>query len=193
VTVTDANNCTASLAVTIGVRQYAITASAGANGSITPSGSTTLGCGSDQKYDITPDPGYTVDQILVDGSPVTPTLSYTFSGVRASHTISVTFKLGVLSVNEAPLEFALGRVSPNPTRGVMLVRFAVPRQSLVRVSVIDLQGREVAVLAQGSYTAGWYQVSWGGAGGRGQAPAGMYFLRMQAGGQKFIQRVALTR
>ena len=124
---------------------------------------------------------------------MTPTLSYTFSGVRASHTISVTFKLGVLSVNEAPLEFALGRVSPNPTRGVMLVRFAVPRQSLVRVSVIDLQGREVAVLAQGSYTAGWYQVSWGGAGGRGRAPAGIYFVRMQANGQKFIQRVALTR
>jgi len=76
---------------------------------------------------------------------------------------------------------------------VMLVRFAVPRQSLVRVSVIDLQGREVAVLAQGSYPAGWYQASWGGSNERGQAPAGMYFVRMQAGGQKFIQRVALTR
>ncbi len=47
-----------------------ITASAGANGSITPLGDVSVNYGSDQEFTITPSTGYEVDEILVDGVPV---------------------------------------------------------------------------------------------------------------------------
>jgi hypothetical protein len=68
-----------------------IVASAGANGSISPSGTTTLGCGGSQSYTITADAGYVVEDVLVDGSSVGAVTSYDFTDVDAAHTISVTF------------------------------------------------------------------------------------------------------
>jgi len=49
---------------------YSITATAGANGSIDPSGSVTVNYGADQSFDITPNPGFNVADVLVDGSSV---------------------------------------------------------------------------------------------------------------------------
>ena len=47
-----------------------ITAKAGANGTITPSGSVTVKAGADQAFDIQPNSGYTVSKVLVDGTDV---------------------------------------------------------------------------------------------------------------------------
>ncbi|QXP80365.1 MULTISPECIES: choice-of-anchor D domain-containing protein [Winogradskyella] len=72
-----------------------ITASAGANGSISPSGSTSVGCGDDETFTITADSGYAVDDVLVDGVSVGALTSYTFNNVTAAHTISVSFTVYV--------------------------------------------------------------------------------------------------
>lgn len=72
---------------------YTITASAGEGGSISPSGSVTVNEGEDQTFTITPNEGYEIAEVLVDGVSVTVTdNSYTFTGVQANHTISVTFQ-----------------------------------------------------------------------------------------------------
>ena len=72
---------------------YTITATAGAGGSIAPTGSVTVNEGEDQTFTITPDDGYEIAEVLVDGVSVTVTdNSYTFTGVQADHTISVTFQ-----------------------------------------------------------------------------------------------------
>ncbi len=47
-----------------------ITASAGLNGVISPVGAVAVNYGASQEFTITPDTGYVVDEILVDGSPV---------------------------------------------------------------------------------------------------------------------------
>lgn len=70
---------------------YNITSTAGANGSITPNGSTSVTCGTDQTYNFTADAGYAVASVLVDGVSVGAVTSYDFINVTASHTISVTF------------------------------------------------------------------------------------------------------
>ncbi len=72
---------------------YKITATAGTGGSISPAGITTVAEGGSQKYTITPDSGYVIKELLVDGQKVTsPGTSYTFSDVKADHTIHVTFE-----------------------------------------------------------------------------------------------------
>ncbi len=70
---------------------YNITASAGDNGSISPSGVTSVDCGDDQTYTITADPGYAVADVLVDGVSEGAISSYTFNNITAAHTISVSF------------------------------------------------------------------------------------------------------
>ena len=76
----------------ITVRGYTITATAGANGSITPSGAVGVAAGGSQTFTISPSSGYVIDTLKVDGLEVTATTSYTFSDVKANHTIEVTFK-----------------------------------------------------------------------------------------------------
>lgn len=83
-----------SAAVTLNA--YSITASAGANGSITNNGTTTVLCGNNQSYTITPDAGYIVQDVLVDGVSQGPTTNYTFNNVMANHTISASFAVACL-------------------------------------------------------------------------------------------------
>ncbi len=71
---------------------YTITVTAGANGSITP-GTGSVNCGSNASYTITPDPGYNVDDVVVDGVSQGAILSYTFTNVQTTHTISASFVL----------------------------------------------------------------------------------------------------
>ncbi len=70
---------------------WTLTASAGANGSISPTGVTTVNDGDTQAFTITPNSGYRIASITVDGSPVATTSPYTFTNVTANHTISCTF------------------------------------------------------------------------------------------------------
>ena len=77
-----------------GVTAYTIEATAGGNGSISPSGKTAVVSGEDATFVITPDSGYQVADVLVDGKSVGAVRSYTFENVKANHTISVTFEEG---------------------------------------------------------------------------------------------------
>ncbi|MET3730829.1 T9SS type A sorting domain-containing protein [Moheibacter stercoris] len=74
------------------VAPYAITATAGTNGSISPSGDVEVNCGEDQTFNITADAGYIVSDVLVDGVSVGAVSTYTFTEVSADHTISATFE-----------------------------------------------------------------------------------------------------
>ncbi len=70
---------------------YTITASAGANGSISPSSSVSVPQGGSQQFTITPDPGYDIQDILINGSSMGPKSSYTFSNVASDQTIEAVF------------------------------------------------------------------------------------------------------
>ena len=70
---------------------HTIKATAGANGSISPSGWTSVREGWDQTFTITPDKGYAVAKVLVDGKSVGAVTSYTFKNVTKGHTIEAVF------------------------------------------------------------------------------------------------------
>jgi len=89
---------------------FTITASAGANGSIDPSGEVTVSKGADQTFTITPDMGYHVADVLVDGSSVGAVTTYTFTNVTANHTISATF-----AINDTDGDGVLDNVDACPT------------------------------------------------------------------------------
>jgi hypothetical protein len=71
---------------------YTITATSGANGSITPTGVVTVTEGEDKPFTITPDTDYQVADVLVDSASVGAVDEYTFENLNEDHTISVTFE-----------------------------------------------------------------------------------------------------
>lgn len=73
-------------------KTFTITASAGANGSITPNGNTSVNFGNTQAYTISPANGYVVDNVTVDGMNMGALTSYIFTNVVNDHTIHVTFR-----------------------------------------------------------------------------------------------------
>jgi hypothetical protein len=77
---------------------YAITASAGPGGSISPTDSLTVNCGADSTFTIAPDSCYMVADVLVDGVSVGPLTSYTFNGVQATHTIAALFTAATYTI-----------------------------------------------------------------------------------------------
>jgi len=73
------------------VVNYAITASAGSGGSISPSGTVSVSQGGSQTFTITPASGYTIASVTVDGVNRGAIPSYLFSNVQAAHSISAAF------------------------------------------------------------------------------------------------------
>ncbi|GAB4365163.1 MAG: hypothetical protein Kow0042_04240 [Calditrichia bacterium] len=80
---------------------FTITASAGAGGSISPTGAVPVTGGTDQTFTITPNTGYHVLDVLVDGVSVGALSIYTFGNVNADHTISASFALNVYNISAA--------------------------------------------------------------------------------------------
>jgi hypothetical protein len=71
---------------------FTITASAGSNGSISPSSTITVNYGDSRTFTITPDKGYKIRDVKVDGKSVGAVSTYTFSNITDNHTIEATFE-----------------------------------------------------------------------------------------------------
>ena len=84
-------SASATRTITVNPANLTITASAGANGAITPSGAVSVASGSSQTFTITPTAGFTIASVTVDGVNQGSIGTYTFTNVTAGHTISATF------------------------------------------------------------------------------------------------------
>ena len=133
---------------------YTITASAGSNGAISPSGAVTVNSGSNQSFTITPNSGCQVATLTVDGSAVTAANSYTFSNVTANHTIAATFsQTGTTAYTITASAGSNGAISPS---GAVTVNsgsnqsFTITPNSGWQVATLTVDGSSVA--AANSYT-----------------------------------------
>jgi hypothetical protein len=90
---------------------------------------------------------------------------------------------------ELPAELTLNQNHPNPFNPSTIVSFGLPEAGVIRVAVYDILGREVAVLAEGSFAAGWHQVRFDATG----LATGMYLYRIQSGGAVITKRMVLLK
>jgi streptogramin lyase len=105
-----------SIAALFAISNYTIRSSAEANGSISPSGNVNVICGSDQGFTIAPAEGYHVLDVLVDGSSVGATTTYTFANVTSDHTIRARFGLTQYTISASAGDH--GSISPPGEVGV---------------------------------------------------------------------------
>ncbi len=101
------------------VTMYTITASAGAGGTISPSGAVSVNAGDDQTFTITPDAGFEISEVLIDGNPIGPTASFEFANVLANATISasfgaIPFQLCIASGSDALNAFGMSFEADSP-------------------------------------------------------------------------------
>jgi uncharacterized repeat protein (TIGR01451 family) len=85
--------------VTFTLNTYTLTPTAGANGSITPDTPQTVDWGSSATFTVTPNTGYHIADVGMDGTSIGAVSAYTFTNVTANHTITATFALN----NDAPI------------------------------------------------------------------------------------------
>jgi hypothetical protein len=90
-----------------------------------------------------------------------------------------------------PEQASLGvSLAPNPSSGLVEVRYRLPDAGPVRLSVFDLAGREVRVLASRPQSRGDHTLVWDGRdGNRRDVPSGVYLCSVEAGGERTTARL----
>ncbi len=132
-----------------------------------------------------------VDTTIVDTmlqlSPLSPNarhywhVSATNDSGSSAYSSTAAFMTGdqVLAVEEhpgIPADYALSQNYPNPFNPSTTIRFDVPVEAHVVISVFDLLGRRLATLVDDDRPANTYSVEWKPAG----LSSGVYFYRMEA-------------
>jgi len=93
-----------------------------------------------------------------------------------------------------PAALQLGAPWPNPFNPVVRVPLLLERASRVDARVVDLAGRQVAVLSDGPLAAGSHELVWDGKDSRGRAAAsGLYLLQVEALGERRSGKLTLLR
>ena len=85
--------------------------------------------------------------------------------------------------------FSIHNSYPNPFNASTVISFELRVSSQVKLAVYDIAGREVAVLAEGSYPAGIHQAEWDA----GDMASGVYFAMLEAGGMKQVRKLLLVK
>ncbi|MGH7730443.1 MAG: T9SS type A sorting domain-containing protein [Candidatus Eiseniibacteriota bacterium] len=134
-----------------------------------------------------------LDLNTTDATPSEPGEKYTVTITNPDGQVATgSMILGVttpVGVGEGPPPgVTLGPVRPNPTTGPAEIEFTVERETRVRVTVVDLAGREVATLADGARPPGTHHAAWNGSAGRLRSPAGVYFVRFETEGRTLVRR-----
>jgi len=93
-----------------------------------------------------------------------------------------------------PEDFSLSQNYPNPFNPETKIRYELPADSGVKVSIYNLRGQKIITLFKGEQKAGRHEIIWDGrSGGRAQLASGVYFVRMEANalskdlGQGFVR------
>jgi len=132
---------------------YTITASAGANGTITPNGSVSVNSNANQTFTIAANSGYQVGAVTVDGTNRGAITTFTFSNVTANHTISATFTQVTSSFTITASAGANGTINPS---GAVVVSggtnrtFTISANSGYQISAVTVDGANQGAIA--SYT-----------------------------------------
>jgi hypothetical protein len=128
---------------------YAIATKVGVGGVISPSGTTQVSKGSSQAYTITPNQGYKIKYVTVDGKSVGAVSTYTFNNVITGHNINASFEAVPVATAKGIVRSA-GALLPGATINIYKTGSSVIVKSL---KTDDKGAYQVVGLSAGKYTA----------------------------------------
>ncbi|HET7225611.1 MAG TPA: T9SS type A sorting domain-containing protein, partial [Candidatus Eisenbacteria bacterium] len=143
-----------------------------------------------------PEPNNTVNALVTVGNVVWAGGSFTaVAGLPQAHLARLIPVSGVAAPGPAPAassDIAL-EIGPNPTHGALHVRYALASAARVRIGVYDVLGRRLGAEIEQLAAPGAHDITWAGVDGRGHAPAGLYFVRLEAAGRQATRRFVVVR
>ena len=90
---------------------------------------------------------------------------------------------------DIPTHFSLSQKYPNPFNPITNFEYAIPKKSLVRIEIIDIQGRVIQTLVNQTKEPGYYRISWD----TSVHPSGVYFYRLQAGDFQQVRKCLIVK
>ncbi len=198
-----------TIAATFAIDTYTITATAGANGSITPSGIVTVDCGVSQKYAMTPEDGYHIVDVLVDAKSIGAVSEYIFEEVTSDHEITATFASSDGRSVE-PTGKQLGEWGdikrttlyqnfPNPFNPDTWIPYQLSEAANVSITIYDITAKVIKNIDLGEKPAGRYRTKetaahWDGRNEVGEpVVSGIYFAVLRARDCQQIRRMLLLK
>jgi hypothetical protein len=105
----------------------------------------------------------------------------------------ITFIRGLIGIQPIstviPKEFFVNPNYPNPFNPTTKIKFGLPKAAFVKLTVYDILGREVAILANEQLKAGEFEADWDAS----SFPSGVYFYKMEAGEFVKTSRMVLVK
>ena len=107
------------------------------------------------------------------------------------------FELGELSTGtkvSVPKTFSLNQNYPNPFNPTTEITFSLEQRSNISLTIFNVLGQKVQVLAEGSKQAGTHRLSWDGRDQMGNAVStGLYFYTLTDGSKSITKKMALMK
>lgn len=115
------------------------------------------------------------------------------SGAGDRHLVAAPADCFDAALEPLSVPLAVSRPQPNPFNPRVTVDFELALPASVRVTVVDLAGKQVALLSAGERAQGRHTVAWDGRGARGPAGAGTYFLLVATEDRVISRKITLLR
>ena len=93
------------------------------------------------------------------------------------------------TINNLPRSFMLYQNYPNPFNPISTIRYDIPKQSFVRITIFDILGRELKTLLNEQKEPGYYEINFDGS----NYSSGVYFYRINAGSFTSIKNMVLIK
>jgi hypothetical protein len=134
---------------------------------------------------------FVIDMILDTETDYNQGIQVRFHDQEGKEILAGTALLKIIPV---PARYALGQNYPNPFNPTTTIRFELPEDAHTRIAIYDLLGREIVLLENRPFNAGYHQVVWQGRDTYGNAvPSGMYFYRMEANGFSSTRKMVFLK
>jgi hypothetical protein len=127
------------------------------------------------RFRLTSDAGLQYDGWYVDDIVITKYCSGTF--------------VGIINNNTLPAAFSLEQNFPNPFNPETVIKFQLPKDSHVKLTVYDILGKNIATLVNEKKSAGYYDVQFNSSG----LASGMYFYKIEAGSFTDVKKMVLIK
>ena len=95
---------------------------------------------------------------------------------------------------EVPLDYSLKQNYPNPFNPITTLRYNLPEDALVNITIYDMMGRVVSNLVSSQQNAGYKSIQWNATNNAGQpVSAGLYLYTIQAGKFRQVRKMVLLK
>lgn len=144
------------------------------------------------------DGNWTFNPPTIPGYP-TPEPQFIVISENRDTTISLVFDYSSTDAPDGtepslPNSYALNQNHPNPFNAGTAISFELPERADMNITVYNILGQPVAVIAQGSFPAGSHTVEWNGKSENGaELSSGIYFYRMTAGQRVFVKKMVVLK